>query len=203
MPWWGVASAIAAPLVLIGGWTYAETLQPAGFDGVQMGVSSLAALDSPSHLPMTIALVLLGLCHIVTALGLRSADVAGRWVLAFGGAAMILVAARPDRTMETSYLGHVLPSELALGALALWPAVSARQGPAVPWPLGRRLSVAVSAVLFVLLVSAALGLVLGTGDFGLRERVLYAAQASWPLVVAATTNLTVPRREPAGTSPRR
>jgi len=41
---------------------------------------------------MTTGLILTGLAHIVSAVGMRPADVAGRFVLGVGGAATLVVA---------------------------------------------------------------------------------------------------------------
>ena len=43
VPWWGVISAAAAPVLLIGGWTVAAGLQPR-FDPVSDTISALAAI---------------------------------------------------------------------------------------------------------------------------------------------------------------
>ena len=44
MPWWGVATAAAAPILLVAGWTIAARLQPGGFDSVARTISDLEAL---------------------------------------------------------------------------------------------------------------------------------------------------------------
>ncbi|MDQ3154878.1 MAG: DUF998 domain-containing protein, partial [Actinomycetota bacterium] len=87
VPRWAVVSAAAAPVLLIGGWTLAATRQPAGFDSAVDTISALAAYGAADRWIMTAGLAGLGACHVVTALGLRSAALPGRLVLATGGVA--------------------------------------------------------------------------------------------------------------------
>ena len=42
VPWWGVISSAATPVLLIGGWTVAAGLQPQPFDSIRQSVSTLA-----------------------------------------------------------------------------------------------------------------------------------------------------------------
>ena len=67
VPWWGLVSSIAAPLLLIGGWTLAAGMQPMNFDVVMRTISDLAAHDTPHRWLMTGALVGVGLSHLATA----------------------------------------------------------------------------------------------------------------------------------------
>ena len=46
VPWWGVVSSAAAPVLMIGGWTVAASVQPR-FDPVADTVSALAAPGPP------------------------------------------------------------------------------------------------------------------------------------------------------------
>ena len=39
VPWWGVLSSAAAPVLLAGGWTVAAMLQPGSFDQVRQTIS--------------------------------------------------------------------------------------------------------------------------------------------------------------------
>ena len=96
VPWWGVVSSAAAPVLLIGGWTVAAALQRAGFDLVTGTVSALAALDADDRWVMTAALAGLGCCHVTTAAALRPAALPGRLLLAAGGVGTVLVAAFPQ-----------------------------------------------------------------------------------------------------------
>jgi hypothetical membrane protein len=185
VPWWGVISSAAAPVLLIGGWTAAAGLQPRSYDPVADTISALAAQDAADRWVMTSALLGLGACHIATALALRPAAWPGRVVLAAGGASTVLVAANPEPAGSGS-LPHTAWAAAAFIALAAWPAVSLRGGPAVPY--GLRLAVCVSATVMMLGLLVWFYAELSTGGrhLGLAERVLAGAEALWPLAVILT-----------------
>ena len=184
VPGWAVASAACAPVVLIGGWTLAAARQPAGYDPVSATISSLAAIGANDRWLMTSALTALGVCHFVTAVGLRPAGLAGRVVLAVGGVATVLVAAFPLSRDGTSSR-HTVAAAVAFGALAVWPALAGRRGR--PVPLGLRPAVsAVATTVLVGLVGCFVATLDGRGPVGLTERVAAGAQALWPLLVAAS-----------------
>ena len=96
VPWWGVISSAAAPVLLIGGWTVAAGLQTR-FDPVADTVSALAAIGATDRWVMTLVFLLVGACYIVTALALRPARTAGRLILTAGAAAGM----RSRRTRST------------------------------------------------------------------------------------------------------
>src|ERR1700733_7461657 len=85
MPWWGVVSSVVAPVLLIGGWTAAADLQPVPFNAIARSISSLAAQGMPYRWLITVTLLGVGACHVVTGLALRQAAEAGRIMLIFGG----------------------------------------------------------------------------------------------------------------------
>ena len=62
VPWWGVISSVAAPVLLIGGWTVAAGLQPR-FDPVADTVSALAAIGATDRWVMTLVFLLVGVCY--------------------------------------------------------------------------------------------------------------------------------------------
>jgi hypothetical membrane protein len=175
-----VLSAAAAPVLLIGGWTVAAARQPGGFDPVTGTISALAARDAPDRWVMTLALLGLGLCHCVTAAGLRPLRRAGRLLLALGGVATLAVAAFPLPAGGGSSAAHGVAAAVAFAALALWPAA------AVP---GRRAGLPASggttaAVLLLALVGwFAVELVTGGPRVGLAERLAAGAEALCPLLV--------------------
>ena len=82
VPAWGVLSAAAAPVVLAAGYLYAASLTP-GFQPVSQPLSDLGAANAGTRWLMAVTLMLVGVSYIVTALGLRPADTAGRWLLGF------------------------------------------------------------------------------------------------------------------------
>jgi hypothetical membrane protein len=177
-------SAALAPVFLIGGWTLAATLQPPGYRSVRDTISALAGFGATDRWLMTSALALLGLCHTVTALGLRPAAPAGRVLLAAGGVATVLVAAFPlPRTGGSR--PHEVAAGIAFAVLALWPALSWRTASAAP---GLRPVVAVAAAVVLLGLVGWFGVELfrdGT-RVGLAERLAAGAQSVWPLVVVLT-----------------
>jgi hypothetical membrane protein len=179
VPGWALASAVVAPVALIGGWTLAASHQPGHYRPVRQTISALAAHGATDRWIMTVGLALLGAAHIVTALGLRPARTPGRWLLALGGACTLVVAAAPQPAHGSAAL-HVLAATIGFVALSLWPAAAARDDgpPVLQWRAG----ISVTVVLLVLLA----GLAVETSAhelLGLSERALAGAQALWPLAV--------------------
>lgn len=175
----GLVSSLAAPVLLIGGWTLAATRQEGGFDQVAGTISALAATGADDRWVMTAALAGLGACHVVTAAALRQAAVPGRVVLAAGGVATVGVAALPLPAGDGGSVGHTVAAGLAFGALAVWPLVAGR--PDVTGPLRRTTSVAAGATLLALVGWFTAELVADSDRVGLAERVAAGAQALWPL----------------------
>jgi hypothetical membrane protein len=182
VPWWGVISAVAAPVVLIGGWTVAAGLQP-HFDPVSDTVSDLAAIGATDRWVMNLVFVLVGLCYIVTALALRPAKTSGRLILIGGAVAGMMVAANPEHAGGFGSVPHFVWASIGLAGLTLWPAGAAKRGPAAPWALRPQAAAAAIAVLFGLLAWFGTELILGGHQVGLAERFVGAAQAAWPLTV--------------------
>lgn len=184
IPWWGRVSAVVAPVALTGGylWSGAVTRD---YDPVRSTISDLAAVGAPTHWLMTTGLVLTGLAHIVTAVALRPADVAGRFLLGVGGAATLIVAWIPNAVAGRNVVGHMIAAYLAFGALSVWPAVIAVNRADAPLVLRRRFGQRVAIALGVLVLVTLADIVTGGATLGLRERVLATAQALVPLVVVA------------------
>lgn len=188
VPVWGVLSAVAAPALLAAGYLYAASLTP-GFQPVSQPLSDLGAFNSGTRWFMAITLMLVGVSYIVTALGLRPADTAGRWLLGAAGVMMFWVALIPNNVVGKWTLRHTLGSAFVFGLLALWPAMSGHLGPRVPWPLRRRVGVVLSIVAFVLIEFTLWGILLRADTDGAREALLYAVTALWPLVVVVWTKV--------------
>ena len=87
VPWWAVGAAIAAPVLLIGGVSVATAVQPASYDPVRNTISELAERGAADSWVMTSALVGVGSCYLLAALGLKPAARVGRVTLACGGVA--------------------------------------------------------------------------------------------------------------------
>ena len=191
VPRWALASAIAAPVAMIGGWTLAAAQQPS-FDAVQETISALAASAATDPWIMTTGLAITGVAHMVTAAGLRPVPRAARAMHALGGAATLAVAALPVDAYPTA---HGIAAGISFGALALWPALPRRRGgtgvlrPAV----GLGASAALVGLLGVFVVELQVD-----GDaVGLSERALAGAQALWPLVVVVALRRDARRAPPA------
>jgi hypothetical membrane protein len=182
VPWWAVLPAAMAPVFLIGGWTLAAALQPAGFSSVRDTISALAGLDATDRWVMTIGLAGLGICHLVTASALRPAATPGRLLLATGGVATLLVAVFPVPSIGTSDL-HRVAAGIAFVTLALWPALAWRRGRPEAWALRAAVSVAAAAAMIGLLGWFAVELYGDGARIGLTERLLAGAEALWPLLV--------------------
>jgi hypothetical membrane protein len=183
VPWWGLVSSAAAPVLLVGGWTVAAGLQPGSFDAVVGTISALAAEGAADRWVMTLALAGLGACHVITGLALRPAPSAGRLVLMSGGAATALVAAFPETAGEGGSLPHTFWAAVGFVALAVWPLAALRRGPAGPGCLRPAVCASAAGVLLGLLVWFGAELISGGRQVGLAERVLAGAEAVWPLAV--------------------
>jgi hypothetical membrane protein len=197
--WWGVVSAVAAPVLLIGGWTVAAGLQPR-FDPVADTVSALAAIGATDRWVMSGVFVLVGACYIVTALALRPAKTSGRMILIAGAIAGMLVAANPEHAGGFGSVPHFVFAALGFAGLTLWPAAAAQKNPEAPWGLRAAPAVAAVALQFALLAWFGTELIMAGRQVGLAERIMGAAQATWPLAVVLSCYLpvraaSVPARE--------
>ncbi|MGH4021278.1 MAG: DUF998 domain-containing protein [Pseudonocardiaceae bacterium] len=177
VPWWALLSASSAPVLLIGGWTLAAARQPGGFDPTTETISALAAHGATNRWIMTTGLAGLGVCHMVTALGLRPAAPAGRLLLAAGGVATVAVATFPQPDGGSSP-AHVVAAGVSFPALAVWPALASRRRPGRLRP---GISVGASVALLGLLGWFAAEFYGGGTRLGLSERMLAGAEAVWPL----------------------
>ncbi|GGL38154.1 DUF998 domain-containing protein [Phycicoccus endophyticus] len=179
-----VVSAGATVLVLVGGWSWAADLVGPGYDARTESISALASLETPHRWVMTLALLLTGAGHVVTATALGGARSRGRLVLAAGGVATALVALVPLPSRTGSTLVHTSVATLSLVLLAAWPLLAADpDGPPVLRP---RVARPAAVVLLAAVASLALtvGAPAGEGWFGLHERVVAALTALWPVVTA-------------------
>jgi hypothetical membrane protein len=188
VPWWGLLSSAAAPVLMIGGWTVAAALQPGSFDQVTGTISALAGYAATDRWVMTLALAAVGVCHVGTALALRPAVAPGRLALAAGGLATALVAASPLPAGGGGSVRHTIAAAIGFITLAFWPVLSARRDPAAPSALRLRACAGGTAVLVALLVWFGAEL-MGGGQVGLAERILAGAESLWPLAVVLTCYL--------------
>jgi hypothetical protein len=205
VPWWGIASSGLAPVLLVVGWTIAADLQPTPFNAVSRSISSLAAVGMPYRWVVTIAILGVGVCNIVTGLALRPAADGGRMLLIAGGVCGIIIAANPQPPGGGS-LAHEASSLAGTVIMTMWPAAAIQRQPRVPFGLRPRVAWAVVGVNLALLLWFAAQLFHGTElglefhgtELGLAERTVTAYQALWPLVVVITVVVARPRAsEPA------
>jgi hypothetical membrane protein len=201
VPWWGLVSSAAAPVLLVGGWTLAAGLQPGSFDAVSGTISSLAAQGAADRWVMTLALAGTGACQVLTGLALRPAASPGRLLLMAGGAAVVLVAAFPETAGNGGSLAHTLWSTIAFGALAVWPLAARRRGPSVPAWLRPGACAVAAGVLLGLLVWFYAELIGAGRQLGLAERVLAGAEAVWPLMVVLACRWSQSRARMRGKRP--
>jgi hypothetical membrane protein len=202
MPWWGVVSSTASPVVLIGGWTVAARLQPSSFSPMADTVSALGAIGATDRWVMNVVFLVVGVGYIVTALSLRLAALAGRLILIAGAIAGMLIAVNPEHPGYTS-IPHFVCAALGFAGLAGWPLAAWRRGPSAPWALRRAACCWAVAAQLALLGWFVVELVNAGGQVGLAERLVGAAQALWLLAVvvscrAARSPVTAPTGVPAG-----
>ncbi len=190
IPWWVVAAAGAAPVLLIGGFFVATAIQPASYDPVRDTISELAGQGATDSWVMTAALAGVGLCYLLAALGLQLVGRVGRVLLASGGVAVLSIA-----VFRQPHRGYSLPHELAVVAAALtcctWPVFASQRRHPAPL-LARAPSVAAAGVSLGLVAWYALeshGALLG-----LAERCAAAAPPLWLLAVVVTTRRTLTQR---------
>ncbi len=196
VPWWAVVSSALAPVFLIGGWTVAARLQPPGYDPVRDTISALAGRGVTDRWVMSVGLLGLGLCHGLTALGLRPAAPAGRTLLGVGAAGTVLVAAFPVPAAGPSLI-HGVVAGLGFVALAVWPACAWRRS-ARAWTLRRTAAYTATAVLSALVTVFAVQLYGAAGGghrIGLAERIAAGAEALWPLIVVVGVLVSSRSRE--------
>lgn len=108
VPWWGLCSSGAAPVLMVGGWTAATSLQPRPVDPVAETVSVLAAVGAAERWVMTGTFLAVGVCYIATGLALRPAGAAGRLILVAGAGVGMLVAAFPQSADGGGSLLHAV-----------------------------------------------------------------------------------------------
>lgn len=180
-----------APVLLIVGWTIAADLQPTPFDAVARSISTLAAEGMPYRWIVTIAILGVGVCNILTGLALLPAADGGRLLLIAGGICSMLIAANPQYPQGGS-LGHEASSFFCVVIMTLWPVAAIRRAPDAP--LGLRPSVTWAAVVVNLAILLWFTAQLFNGtELGLAERAVTAYQALWPFFVVLTVITARPR----------
>jgi hypothetical membrane protein len=199
IPGWAIVSAGLSPVVLTVAWLIADPLQPPSYSPVRQTVSVLAGHAGTDPWIVTGALLLVGGCHLVTAVGLPAVGMPARILLALAGLSSIGIAASPEPA-HGSTPQHLAWTALGAVIIAIWPAFTARRGPQRPLVLSIRGSAAVTAV-FAVLLSWLIIETQGGADLGLAERLASSVQISWPLVTALAlrrASSRAGRPEPSG-----
>ena len=179
---WTVGTALLAPVVLVGGWLVAGTLQPESYSPVRQTMSVLAGQSGTDRWVMTAALLLVGGCQIATGAGLTGVGWPARILLIVTGVSTLGVAASPEPATGPTPLPPCLRGELRGHNSGV-----ARTGGAARHPIvdPQRLRLRTVTLLFAglsgwLLIAAQDG----SGDLGLLERLTSGLQGLFPLVVA-------------------
>lgn len=187
VPRWGLVSSLAAPVLLIGGWTMAAAVQPGSFDPMVRTISDLAAQGTPNRSVMTTALACVGLAHLATACALGAASTGGRLLHGFGGVATLMVAAFPVPADGRSSSPHAVAAAVAFISLAVWPAFAwalpLAPGQTVATLLAPKVSATATCTLLLAVAWLYVEQVTSGQRVGLAERVVAGAQALWPLAV--------------------
>ncbi|NQU37267.1 MAG: DUF998 domain-containing protein [Actinobacteria bacterium] len=183
-----VASSLAAPVCLIGGWFLAAAVQPGGFDSVTDTISALAGTDTPSRWIMTTAFIATGVAHIVTASGLGTAPKSARIGLAIGGASLIAVAAFPVSATATP-VAHSAAALVGFASLACWASLGrwSQQPAEARWVTRPVVRHGVTIGLSTLTALFLLQVITGGDQIGLTERLAAGAEALWPLAISLGT----------------
>jgi hypothetical protein len=186
VPWWGVTSSAATPVLMIAGWSIAARLQPSPVNPVAEPVSALAAVGAADRWVMSLTFVVVGAGVFITALALRSARAPGRLMLMAGAVAGMLVAANPEHPGTSFPVGHMICAAAGCAGVVAWPAGAWRRGRPVPWGLRPTVSAGAVAVLLALVAWFGVELITGGGLAGLAERMFGVALTLWPLAVVVT-----------------
>lgn len=199
-----LASSVTGAIALIGGWTLAAALQPAGFDPAEETISALAAKGMPHRWVMTAGIAITGVCHVLTAWLLPGLRRPGRLLYMLAGVATVGVALLPEPSRTGSSAAHGAVATTAFVLLALWPALAGRRG--AGGLLERRWMLLAALVMAVLVASLGSALQAPLKDvglgFGLHERVVAGVEVLYP-VLLAVAGLRRPEAKdpPAGRAP--
>jgi hypothetical membrane protein len=178
---WALVSAGLAPVVLTVGWLVADALQPASYSPMRQTVSVLAGHAGAHRWLMTSALLVVGICYLVTAAGLPEIPRVARVVLLITSASAIGVAVCPQPA-HGSTPQHMVCTAVGELALAILPAVIGLHR------LDHRLlSARASGFVATLFGGLFLWLVVELQDgahLGLAERLTSSIQTCWPFVMA-------------------
>ncbi|KOV74684.1 membrane protein [Streptomyces sp. AS58] len=184
VPRWALLSSGCAPVLMIAGWALAARLEGPSYDASAQTISVLAAHGAEGFWVMTAALLALGICHLLTAWGLRPAALPGRAALAAGGLSAFVVVLVPAPSSGGS-LRHGSAVAVGFTLLAAWPVLATVRGGTAPW--GLRPLPSILATALMCLGAAWFVYEVGQGGApGIAERFVTSMQSLWPFVVVAS-----------------
>jgi len=178
---WATVSTALAPVLMVGAWLLAETLQPPSYSPLHSSISGLAALGATDRWIVTGALLLVGACYFVTAAGLPGLRKSARTVLVIAGLSSIGIAMSPQPVHGTN-AQHLVWTSLGAVAIAIWPAFTASRAPSRPLML-RPPGAAAVTVVSVALLAWLIAETQGGSALGLAERLVTGLQMTWPFIV--------------------
>src|ERR1700722_3171375 len=186
---WTLVSAGLSPVLVTVGWLVADAVQPASYNPVRKTVSVMSGYAGTDRWIMTGALLLAGVCQLLTAAGLTGAGVPARMLLAVAGLSSIGIAASPEPVVG-SPPQHLAWTALGATAIAVWPAFVARRAPPRPLILGSY-GRAVATAVFTVLLGWLVIETQGGSHLGLAERLSVSIETCWPFVVAVALRRTI------------
>ncbi len=183
VPGWAVATALLAPVVLVGGWLIADALQPVSYSPMRQTMSVLAGQSGTDRWIMTAALLLVGSCQIATGAGLTGVRLPARILLILTGLSTLGIAVTPEPATGPT-ARHLAFAVSCVVTTAVWPVLVARHAPGQSWIL----SVCGCATATVTFIGLSCWLLIAArdsgGDLGMVERLTAEVQSLFPLVVA-------------------
>jgi hypothetical membrane protein len=178
---WATVSTALAPLLMVGAWLVAETLQPPSYSPLHSSISGLAALGATDRWIVTGALFLVGACYLVSASCLPGLRASARIVLLIAGISSVGIADSPQPVQGTNPQ-HLFWTSLGAVAISVWPAFTASRASSRSLILRPRVAAAVTAVFLILLAWLTAETQHGT-VLGLAERLVTGIQVTWPFIV--------------------
>lgn len=174
-------ATVVAGVTLVAGLVVAQMVWP-NFSPMKQTMSSLAARDAPTKGLMTLVIVVVGICQIVTAHGFKQAAKPGRFLLAIGGIGALGVAAFPVPHVFADSDWHTFMATVVLVSMCLWPVFSATKKYPTPWVLTHRGAWTSTVCLAVLGLTFLAAWWTNSHVMGFLERVLISSQILWLMV---------------------
>jgi len=181
---WTVITAALSPLLLTVGWLVAGAFQPLSYSPMRQTVSVMAGYTGTDRWIMTWAMLLTGVCYILTASGMGALWLPARILLVVAGLCSIGIALSPEPVTGPTAV-HLAWTSLGCATIAVWPAIVAWRAPPVLAAVSGRNAIVVTAV-FAAMAGWVMFEIWFGHDLGLAERLTASTQSAWPFVVALT-----------------